>query len=83
MHSKQAAFGARLEYPNDIYNWSLGAQEIQANYDPALGFVSRSGIRRYDGSFRYRIRPRGTIRTIDTTLEGALVTDTSGEIGDG
>jgi hypothetical protein len=83
LHHEQAAFGVGLNYPNDIVNWSLAASEIQRHYDPALGFVNRSGVRSYSGSYRYRVRPETRIRTWDTSVSGALVTDTSNEIESG
>jgi hypothetical protein len=74
-------FGAKFEYPNDHINWLLGAEELQANYDPALGFVNRSDIRHYFGSFRYRTRPTsGPLRTIDQRVFGQVFTDTDNNL---
>ena len=51
-------------------------EEIQENFDPALGFVNRAGIRRYNSLIRYRTRPEsGRWREIDNQIEGTLVTD--------
>ena len=33
-------------------------REIQENFNPALGFVNRAGIRRYNGNLTYYYRPR-------------------------
>lgn len=74
-------FGAKFEYPNDLINWLLGAEELQADYDPALGFVNRSDIRHYFGSFRYRTRPAsGPWRTIDQRVFGQIFTDTDNNL---
>ena len=50
------AYGASLRYPNDLWNWGLSFKEIGRNFDPALGFVPRVGIRKYDGSAEYQPR---------------------------
>ena len=74
-------FGAKFVYPNDLINWVLGAEELQANYDPALGFVNRSDIRHYFGNFRYRTRPSGgPFRTIDHRVFGQVFTDTGNNL---
>ncbi len=72
------AYGGTISYPNDRIRWDLGFREFQEEFNPALGFVNRVGIREYDGAFRYRIRPdRGPFRTVDTQLEASLVTSSN------
>jgi hypothetical protein len=81
---EEAAFGGELEYPNDIVNWKIGFQQIGENYYPGLGFVNRTDIRRYDGEYRYRIRPDGGfLDAIDFKLESFLVTDTATTVESG
>ena len=41
--------GAGIEYPNDIWQVRVDAQEVQQNFDPAVGFVLRRDYRRYRG----------------------------------
>ncbi|MCC7177291.1 MAG: carbohydrate binding family 9 domain-containing protein [Acidobacteria bacterium] len=53
-----AAWGARVEYPNDIWDLSLDLQEVQANFDPAIGFTPRNDFRRYNPKFRWNPRPK-------------------------
>ena len=53
-----AAWGARVEYPNDIWDLSLDLQEVQANFDPAIGFTPRDDFRRYNPEFRWNPRPK-------------------------
>jgi hypothetical protein len=77
---RDASFGARLVYPNDRYNWRIEAQELQENFDPALGFVNRAGIRQYDGVLRRRWRPGGRVHTADMTFDGLLITDVSNRL---
>lgn len=81
LSSDQAAYGARLEYPNDIVNYEIEFKEIQAHFSPALGFVNRSDVRVYQGNFRYRLRPESDwVRTVDTGFETRLVTDTDNDM---
>jgi hypothetical protein len=73
---RSTAWGAKLAYPNDRVNWLVGAQNLQRGFNPALGFVNRTDIRRYDGSYRYRFRS-GTnrIRTFDLQTTNYVVTN--------
>jgi len=69
------AYGARLQYPNDKYNWSVSAAVFDEKYNPALGFANRVGIRDYNGMLRRRWRPEsGLFQTVDTSVSGRLVT---------
>ncbi|MAG31724.1 MAG: hypothetical protein CL908_12625 [Deltaproteobacteria bacterium] len=77
---KERAFGATLAYPNDAVNWFVNYREIEENFNPALGFVNRRGVRRYAGEFRHRIRPGGFLRTVDNMVEGKVFTDSSDEV---
>ena len=82
--NKQGAWGAQVSYPNDIVRWKIRYKEIQENFDPALGFVNRPGIRRYDADWRYRVRPKNSVwRTIDQKISGTLVTNRENEIESG
>jgi hypothetical protein len=76
----EAAFGARIDYPNDRVQFSLEFNELQENYRPALGFVNRVGIRRLDGRFRYRIRPERRLKIVDQEVRTFAVTDTDGDL---
>jgi hypothetical protein len=78
------AYGGRLIYPNDRVNWKLAAKVLESRFDPALGFANRTGIRDYEGDYRYRWRPeRGPFRTVDSRVQGRLVTATSSTIETG
>jgi hypothetical protein len=73
---RSTAWGGTISYPNDIINWKIRFKEIQEGFDPALGFVNRSDIRRYDFDYRYRFRMQGTkIRTVDVALDSSVTTD--------
>jgi len=73
-------FGANLAYPNDRYNALIGFTQIGDDFNPAVGFINRWGIRQYDGDFRYRVRPRRFLRTVDTGFETEVVTDRSDDL---
>jgi len=80
--SNEMAYGLTLDFPNDIWNARASYMEIQENFNPALGFVNRTGIRQYKGKLRYRIRPEANrfIRTIDWSTEIFFTTTTDNEL---
>lgn len=51
------SFGARIDYPNNRWNWTIAARQIGEDFRPALGFVNRPGTRDYTGQWRRRFRP--------------------------
>ena len=53
------AFGGSLIYPNDLWDARLDLTEVQANFEPALGFVTRHNYRRYLPRVAFQPRPRG------------------------
>ena len=76
------AYGLTLDFPNDRWNARLAYKEIQENFNPALGFVNRAGIRQYDGNLRFRVRPENNryLRTLDWGFESSLTTDTDNNV---
>jgi hypothetical protein len=79
LDGQDQAWGASIGLPNDRVEARLSAAEIQENFRPALGFVNRTGIRQYGGTFRYRTRPqRGMWRAINNRIAATLVTDMNG-----
>jgi Domain of unknown function (DUF5916) len=52
-----SAFGATVNYPNDRWNGRIDAIEVQENFDPAVGFVTRGGYRRYTQFLDFGPRP--------------------------
>ena len=55
--SGNSAFGGSIIYPNDLWDGRLDAFEIQENFDPGIGFVTRRGYRRYTPRLEYSPRP--------------------------
>lgn len=74
------AYGASVGYPNDLWNWDASVKEIQSNFDPALGFVPRTGIRKYTGQVAYEPRPNGFVRQISFRAEPEVITGIDNEI---
>jgi Domain of unknown function (DUF5916) len=52
------AFGAGIEYPNDVWQLRFDAREVQRNFDPSVGFVQRRDYRRYRSQVYYGPRPQ-------------------------
>ena len=77
----QSAWGIKLGYPNDRIDWAWGYSQIDENFNAALGFVPRRGIREHFGNWRYRWRPESDlIRSIDSGLSGELITNLDDEV---
>ena len=53
------AYGVRLEFPNDPWYGAVLYREIQEDYEAAVGFTPRTGIRRLTPELFYTKRPRG------------------------
>ncbi|MGE3470901.1 MAG: DUF5916 domain-containing protein [Vicinamibacterales bacterium] len=76
------AAGIKLDYPNDRWDVALAATEIGASFQPALGFVPRTGIRRTRLFAAFQPRPRRwgvrqftfeASPSVTTTLRGQVV----------
>ena len=56
----QSAFGFGLRMPNSAgWRGGIGMRELDANFNPALGFVSRTGIREHTAELGYTLFTRG------------------------
>ena len=53
------AFGLSINYPNEGIIGNITVQQIDENYNPALGFVFETGIREACGELGYLTRPPG------------------------
>jgi hypothetical protein len=74
-----AAFGASVRYPNDLWNARVDAVEIQENFESAIGFVSRRAYRQYSPAVEFGPRPANH-RYIRQVTIGARV-DTLTDLG--
>ncbi|NQD37039.1 carbohydrate binding family 9 domain-containing protein [Permianibacter sp. IMCC34836] len=54
------AFGGMLRQPDDRHFVEAFYKEVQQNFDPALGFVNRAGIRDARLFYRFRTRPENS-----------------------
>ncbi len=71
-----SAFGATLRLPNDLWNIRADATEVQANFDPAIGFVSRRAYRQYTQNVEFGPRPRNHRYIRQVTVGGGLDSQT-------
>jgi hypothetical protein len=51
------AFGFKFDYPNDLWDVALNWKQIGDDFEPALGFVPRAGIRKANASMTFSPRP--------------------------
>jgi uncharacterized protein DUF5916 len=74
--SGTSAFGATLQYPNDLWNGRIDAKEVQENFDPAIGFVLRRAYRQYSQAVEYGPRPPNHPLIRQVTIGGSFETVT-------
>ncbi|WP_419195400.1 carbohydrate binding family 9 domain-containing protein [Engelhardtia mirabilis] len=67
-----------LDYPNDEIQLETKYVEIGADLDPRLGFVPRTDIRRWAGTYKWEPRINGTIRALEFAIDPSIVTDREG-----
>jgi len=69
------SFGGQLDLPNEPWAAYFRFKQVAENFDPALGFVSRPGIREYQTRVAYRGRLSGSfLRWWETGLWADAVT---------
>jgi len=74
------AYGASLGFPNDLWNFKLAARAIESNFQPALGFVPRTGVHEYTAQLAFEPRIDRAIRRLEFGLDAACVTGTDGAL---
>jgi len=75
------SFGVQVDFPNEPWKSYFRFKQVGSNFDPALGFVARSGIRDYQGNVAYRDRVNGdVIRYWEAGLWSDLTTDLSNHV---
>ncbi|HEX7080655.1 MAG TPA: DUF5916 domain-containing protein [Gammaproteobacteria bacterium] len=69
------AYGLRVRSPNETgFRGGVGFTELDENFNPALGFANRVGIRRLDGDLGYTHRPRsGFLRAVGGGFEAERI----------
>jgi hypothetical protein len=75
------AAGFLLEYPNDRWFGQIGWKQIGENFNPALGFTPRTGIRKANAMFMFRPRTeKAGMRQITFHVFPELITDLNNRI---
>jgi hypothetical protein len=59
---KDGSYGYSVEYPNDRFAGQVAVREIQANFNPAVGFVQRSNVRMFRVAGSWNPRPKRYIQ---------------------
>jgi hypothetical protein len=73
------AYGAAVDYPNDLWDMNLIYKRIGRDFDPSLGFVPRRGVQLFNGQINNRTRlTRGPIQQLFYQFQPFLATDLSG-----
>jgi hypothetical protein len=77
-----AAYGLSVEYPNDRWSGGLYMREVQRNFDPAVGFVTRRDFRRFRSSASFGPRPRASrlVRRFEFGAAAEALTDLDGRM---
>jgi len=55
--TRRSAYGLAFEYPNDRWFAGVNAREVQRNFDPSVGFVTRRDYRRFNQFAGWGPRP--------------------------
>ncbi|MGE5430919.1 MAG: DUF5916 domain-containing protein [Syntrophomonadaceae bacterium] len=58
LNKDRSAAGFKIDYPNDLLDMALTALRIGDGFSPSLGFVPRSGIKKYSFGADYMPQPR-------------------------
>jgi len=76
-----AAYGATFVYPNDRWNANLDVRTVEANFNPAVGFITRNAYRRYVPYLNFGPRPRNnrTVRQYNFAVIGDIQTTLDNE----
>jgi hypothetical protein len=70
------SFGGNIDYPNDLWDCSLGWRQVGENFRPALGFVPRRGVRTLSPGLSFMPRPeRFGIRQMFFEAHPMITTD--------
>ena len=87
LEGEDGAWGVRVWSPNTVrFKGGVGVKEVEANFNPALGFINRRNVRDYTGELGYTYRPLGSgLRSLYTganvqqieNLDGGLQSEVS------
>jgi hypothetical protein len=77
-----ASYRAQLDYTGDRYGLQLERLSVGANFNPEVGFVRRTDMRRSFGQFRFSPRPRASksIRRLSSVGSLAYIENGAGRL---
>jgi hypothetical protein len=70
-HGDNLMYGARIAYPNDVWNAAFYAIEVQPNHELAVGFLRRRGYRGYHPQLTFSPRAPRAIPTSGASASAA------------
>ncbi|GAB5558983.1 MAG: DUF5916 domain-containing protein [Synoicihabitans sp.] len=73
------AYGVALNYPNSEWEWGLKAEQIEENFNPALGFIQEAGVRQFEGELERSWHP-SAIGSINLNTSAERRTQIDGEL---
>ncbi|MBI1968162.1 MAG: carbohydrate binding family 9 domain-containing protein [Gemmatimonadetes bacterium] len=78
----RAAWRMFLDYPNDLMDNFIGYTRVERGFDPALGFVSETGIDLFQGRLQITPRPHrwGIRKLLFEPISWEHVTDVDGDL---
>jgi hypothetical protein len=77
----RTAVGVAVDFPNDLWDISINAKRIGADFDPSLGFVPWKGIYKVRFDLAYKPRPElSWLRQIWYEFFSSAVWDVNGQI---
>jgi hypothetical protein len=76
------AMHASIDYPSDELRMDAGFTYVNDDFDPALGFVRRTGIKKYEAELEFRPRLTGHkyIKRLEFGIEPTLITGTANQL---
>ncbi len=78
-HGDDAAWVMRFDYPNDLWTVQSTFKSFQENFDPAMGFVERTGLRLFVNTLQFAPRPNTRlIRRVATQARFRFAKDMEG-----
>jgi hypothetical protein len=73
------AFGAKVDYPNDLWDMQVTYKRIGRDFDPSLGFVPRRAVHLINGQANNRTRlARGPLQQLFHQFQPSAALDLSG-----
>jgi len=77
----RTAFGAIIDYPNDVWDMWLSYKRIGDGFDPSLGFVPRKDVHLANLGINYRLwSPAGSVRNLFFEFVPIMAWDLTGRL---